>query len=59
LRTTTTPTISVASVAASDPTTTMRTRMVAGRSMKITATASGTALKMRTTTRSPIPMLRS
>src|ERR671915_1412918 len=30
LRTTTTPTISVASVAASDPTTTMRTRMVAG-----------------------------
>jgi hypothetical protein len=59
LRTTTTLTISAASLAASDPTTMMRTRTVAGRSTKITATAYGTALKMRTTMRSPIPMLRS
>jgi hypothetical protein len=54
-----TPTISAASVAASDPTMTTKTRMVAGRSMKITATASGTALRMRTTTRSRTPTLRS
>jgi hypothetical protein len=56
---TTTRTISVASVAASVPTTTMTTRMVAGRLMKITAIASGTALKTRMMTKRPIPMLRS
>jgi hypothetical protein len=47
---------SVASVAASVPTTMTRTRMVAGRSMKIIAIASGTALKTQMMTKRSIPM---
>jgi hypothetical protein len=51
LRTTTTRTISVASVAASVPTMTTMMRTVAGQSTKITAIASGIALKTRTMTK--------
>jgi hypothetical protein len=56
---TTNRTISVASVAASVPTKTMRTRTGAGRSTKITATASGIALKMRTMMKKSTPTLLS
>ncbi|HJP86349.1 MAG TPA: hypothetical protein VJ852_10190 [Gemmatimonadaceae bacterium] len=53
-----TQTISVASVAASGPTTMTKTKMAAGRSTKITAIACGTALKTRTmmTKSTPTPL---
>jgi hypothetical protein len=51
--------ISVASVAASVPTTMTTTRMVAGRSMRITAIAFGIALKTRMMTKRPILTRRS
>jgi hypothetical protein len=49
----------VASVAASVPTMMTKTKMVAGRSTRITATGCGTALKMLMMTRRWTPTLRS